>query len=550
MPKQAVPRLITIVLVILFLSGACAPVAPPIALAPATAAPTQGSSITATGPLPIAQTGSAPISEIATRVTHGAGKVIQFFKGDPNRVIFLLEESHAFTLGQVESAIILNRLYASYGVRAIGLEGLATGQTLDLAWAHPHPPFAPDMPITDREDVILQTLADGDANSVETLGLIYNDVTIAGIDDMALYAIQPQPAIWNAPYNYLYSIALAEMTDAGIKNDWKKLIDQKDFQAAFDYAIQNDSWTKLLRQRLDDQAASAEDWQSIAQQVLAKSAELKASPTTEDAANIKALQDYLTVVMQRSDAMAANLLMLSEANQGKPLPAVVGLMHARRIAEKLQAAGVTLVEIRYNSQVSGSQAGAIQSEAYLRMDKGQSVQGAGTLAAMLDGRRKPAPRTNQPWYFRQVLVRQALQWMVENAYQILGSQSVDFTRAEGAEQTGPAARFLQTLDANPEGLSLLSTVGIKLTPVAYIHQADGKSVNLDFTLDLPGAAEAVQGKAALDLKALKAGATTLEERLLSLQQALQNGKVNPPKGIDPAKWQDSSSDLWIRFTSP
>ena len=117
------------------------------------------------------------------------------------------------------------------------------------------------------------------------------------------------------------------------------------------------------------------------------------------------------MVMQRSDAMAANLLKLSQANPGRPVPAVVGLMHAQRIQEKLRAAGVTLVEIRYNSQVSGSPAGAIQNEAYQRMDKGQSVQGAGTLAAMLDGRRKPAPRANQPWYFRQMLARQALQWM-------------------------------------------------------------------------------------------------------------------------------------------
>lgn len=553
MPKQAIPRLIAIILTILILSSACAPMPVPVALpaptaAPGTAEPIQISTATSSGLHPILQTGTASVDKMANAITQKAGKVIQALSGDPNRVIILLEESHAFTLGQVESVIILNRLYSDYGIRTIGLEGLAAGQTLDLAWAHRNPPYTPDKPITAREDVILQTLAEGDANSVEALGLIYNDVTIAGIDDAALYAVQPAPAIWNAPYDYLYTIALAEMTSAKIKSAWKKLVDQNDLQAAFDYAIQNDAWTQPLRQTLDDQAASAEGWQSIIQQVLAKSAELKVTISDEDAGNLKALQDYLNVVMQRSDAMAANLLKLSQANPGRPVPAVVGLMHAQRIEEKLHAAGVTLVEIRYNSQVSGSTAGAIQNEAYSRMDKGQSVQGAGTLAAMLDGRRKPAPRANQPWYFRQVLARQALQGLVENAYQTLGSQSADFTLAEGL--SGPADQFLKTLAANPEEMSLLSTVGIKITPVAYAPQTGAKPATFDFTIGLPGIPEVVQGKAALDLKAFKAGPVTLEARLLALQQALIHGKTTPPKGIDPAKWNISSSDLWIQFISP
>jgi hypothetical protein len=506
------------------------------------------STATAPGLVPIAQTGSDTIGEMAAAVAQNAGKVIQTYSGDPKRVIILLEESHAFTLGQVESTIILNRLYSAYGVRTIGLEGLAAGQTLNLAWAHAHPAFTPDKPVTPREDVILQTLAEGDANSVEALGLIYNDVTIAGIDNASLYAVQPNPDIWNAPYNYLYSISLAEMTGENIKSAWKNLVDKKDLQGAFDYAIQNDAWTQPLRQRLDDQAASAEDWQAIAQSVLAKSAELKVKISDEDAANLKALQDYLNVVMQRSDDMAANLLKLSQANPGKPVPAVVGLMHAHRIAEKLQEAGVTLVEIRYNSQVSGSQAGAIPGQAYLRMDKGQSVQEAGTLAAMLDGRRKPAPRANQPWYFRQVLARQALQWMVENAYQTMGSQSADFTKTAGLSDR--ANQFLQDLAANPDEVSLLSAVGIKITPIAYTHATDARPPTLDFSIELPGVASAVQGKAAMDLKALKAGPVTLEARLLALRQALQHGKTTPPKGIDPAKWMISSSDVWVQFTSP
>jgi len=201
MPKQAIPLLIIIILAIFALSCESAPVV--LSPVPGTAILDQSRTPTSPGFLPIAQTGSTSVDEIANDITRGVGKVIQVLPGDPNRVIFLLEESHAFTLGQVESALILNRLYATYGVRTFALERLAAGQSLDLAWAHRPSPFTQDKPITNREDVILQTLAEGDANNMEALGLIYNDVTIAGIDDAVLYAI-----------------ALAEMTDTKTKDLW------------------------------------------------------------------------------------------------------------------------------------------------------------------------------------------------------------------------------------------------------------------------------------------------------------------------------------------
>ena len=220
-------------------------------------------------------------------------------------------------------------------------------------------------------------------------------MTIAGIDNASLYAVEPDPDIWNAPYNYLYSIALAEMSDAASKAPGKSWSTRKIFRKP--------SITPSTR-RLDAAAAPAPGRSDGLGRRLAvdypagpgQKRRIEGAHLDEDAGNLKALQDYLNVVMQRSDAMAANLLKLSQANPGRPVPAVVGLMHAQRIQEKLHAAGVTLVEIRYNSQVPGRAAGAIQNEAYHRMDKGQSVQGAGTLAAILDGRRKPAPAPTSP----------------------------------------------------------------------------------------------------------------------------------------------------------
>ena len=129
-----------------------------------------------------------------------------------------------------------------------------------------------------------------------------------------------------------------------------------------------------------------------------------------------------------------------------------------------------------------------------------------------------------------------------------GSQSADFTQIDGLSEQ--ASQFLLALATNPDEVSLLSTVGIKITPLAYTHATEAKPPTLDFSIEMPAMADALHGKVALDLKTLKAGPVTLEARLFALQKSLQSGKATPPKGIDAARWKISSSDLWIQFISP
>jgi len=201
------------------------------------------------------------LEELAAAVTQDVGVILQLVPGD-GRVIFLFEERHDSALVQVEIAIMLNRLYADYGLRHIGLEGLAESEgPLDCSWAHRPPPYRPGRPITPREDVIVQTLQDGEISAAEMMGLIYEDVVVDGVDDAALYAIpSPSGEAWSAPYNYLYSIALAGMSQVE-RIAWQALMDQGKEWEAFQLAVSTDEFTQSAFERLEDEVdyASAEE---------------------------------------------------------------------------------------------------------------------------------------------------------------------------------------------------------------------------------------------------------------------------------------------------
>lgn len=356
------------------------------------------------------------LAEVTNEVVAGVGEVLQIVPGDPAQVIFVFEEVHASRLHQVEIAIMLDRLYADHGLRRVGLEGLASPKTLDLAWAHTPPPYVPGQPITGREDVFVQTLQDGEISGAEFLGLIYEDVVVHGIDDAALYARAVKEEAWGAPYDYLYAIALVGMTRAQ-RAAWEALNNQKLYREAFLFAVSINPFTAERYAKLEDQVdvISAEDMIILLDELKAQAAKVKARlelfPGAEE--NLGLLRDYLRVVSRRSDVMAAHAVALVRDHPGAPIAITIGAMHTARVVEQLGLAGVSVVVVRTWAQANGITAGMLSAEAYRRKEQGLSVAPAGWLGSFLDGRKKPPPVTDMERYKINTLLdrlSQALVW--------------------------------------------------------------------------------------------------------------------------------------------
>ena len=357
------------------------------------------------------------LGEIAEEIAADAGEVLSVVEGDPERVIFVFEERHDSKLFQVEIAIMLNRLYEDYDMRHIGLEGLMTAEgTLDCSWAHRSSPYKPDQPITGHEDVIVQTLQDGEISAVEMMGLIYGDVIVHGIDNAELYGVSVPEEAWIAPYDYLYSIAFATMSEV-MFTAWQALTDLGKDQEAFEFAVSTNPFTAERYARLSDpaQLMSVEETLRMYDELRAKAVELDANLHPDAEPNMELLEAFLEAVHQRSEAFAANMLDLAAAYPGVPVAMNIGALHTARVAELFTDAGVSFIVLRSQAQSEGSTAGLLSPEAYRRKEQGLSVAPDWALGALLDGRRKPEPAATKAWYKAQVVIRELAQSFAETA---------------------------------------------------------------------------------------------------------------------------------------
>ncbi|MBC8496243.1 MAG: hypothetical protein H8D37_01150 [Chloroflexi bacterium] len=357
------------------------------------------------------------LDDLAAEIAEEVGVVTTVVETEAEPVIFVFEERHDSVLGQIEIAIMLNRLYTDHNLRHIGLEGhMADEEPLDLAWAHREPYYQPDQIITNREDVMTQTLQEGEIGSAELIGLVYHDVVVDGIDDAGLYAFDPPEEAWDAPDLYLYYIALAGMSDAN-RITWQALYDAEQYDAAFEFALGSDEFTSEMREKLSDPVdiVSIEEWLTALDELQAQAEAVEADLTEEHAASLEAMGEYFEHVSQRSGAMVAAALDLAAAYPEAPLAMTIGALHTARVVELLTDAGVSFAVIRPLSLAEGDTAGLLSAEAYQRKQQGLSVAPDGWLGSYLDGRRKPPPVVDQERYEIEEMVRELAQELAQEA---------------------------------------------------------------------------------------------------------------------------------------
>jgi len=363
------------------------------------------------------------LAELAEGVAGEEGVILFVEDHGSEEIVYIFEERHDSILGQVEIAMMLDTLYANHDLRIIGLEGLTVEDgPLDLSHMHGEPFYQPQQPITNREDVLVQTLQEGEISSAELLGLVYHDMVVAGIDNPELYAVSLDPMIWYTAHDHNYQIMSCEMSDEQF-DFWSELMQKEEYQMAYDYALQNSEPGQEMLERINGKN-SAEEYIEILDELegeVEDCAEKYGNPIPPKMINeLAALREYMDVVMARSEAMASAVVDLVEDQPGESVAITVGLMHTARIAELISEAGVSVVVIRPNSLEEDNTAGLLSDEAYQRKQEGLSVSQNGLLNAVLDGRgKKPTTTADNGWYEFSVKLREILQMFAwRNAHEL------------------------------------------------------------------------------------------------------------------------------------
>jgi hypothetical protein len=356
------------------------------------------------------------LQEIGDQIAEDIGVVLKVSEGDPSRAVFVFEERHDSILGQIEIAVMFNRLYRDQNTRHIGLEGFSSEEgVLDLAWGHFGGTYTPGTPISVREDIFMYMARDGILNSAELTGLIYADVTIHGIDDAKLYAVSGEEINFDFPFYYLYNIAIQTMSDSEYST-FSDLYYQERYTEAFDFAIGTSEYAMSIFERLISisDMASPEERYTIFEELQIKAAEVNVLINPEEEADMEALKDYLLVVSQRSDAMVANLKTVLDANPGAIIPISIGAAHTDRVIELLTEASIPFVVIQPKSLAEESVDGLYTEEAYARLERGLSPSPAGSLGAIIEGRKKPQPQSIREETILEAIIRLSLGIAMEN----------------------------------------------------------------------------------------------------------------------------------------
>jgi hypothetical protein len=376
--------------------------APPTATAAqptATPAPPTATQVPPTATPSTTEPSPDSVKAIAESIAAGVGKVGTVVDGKSGGSIFVFEETHVSPAGQIEIAIMLNRLYENHGLRHVGLEGaFAKDGQLDATKYHYPPPFRAHDPVRPPQDIVVSWLEGGDIGSAEMMALIYEDLEVVGIEDENEYNPELSEAANAAPVIYLYQIAILGLTQDQIV-EANRLISEGREDEAITYIINATEFTKQAYAELNDPktALAVEGMVDLIDRIAKKATEVGVEISSQDQQNFQEARAFFEARSMASGTMVGKVLQLVKQFPNAPVAMTMGAAHTEKLVGLLRQAGVPFAVISPNSLISGSQNGDLSNEAFDRKGDQLSVDPPGSLGVLLDGRKKPRPVLPTVW---------------------------------------------------------------------------------------------------------------------------------------------------------
>jgi len=315
-------------------------------------------------------------------------------KGDKLPFVVIFEERHDSRAGQVEIAIMLNRLYHKYGLRHLALEGAVLERpTPNAQWFH----ALPDANV--RRDVALQLLVQGEISAAEFAAMVFPDFELHPIEHEAEYLVEMSDDASIAFTYYLLAIAQTSLTSSQI-SEANSLIKQDKHLEAIEFMINSNSWTKQRYQLLlrRTPVVTIAEMINLANELQSKAKEVKADVKDYE----KYLQEakaFFVAAGVRGKTMVPTMMAVSSATlqSQAPIAMVIGAAHTGEITHLIEEETLSFAVISPLALLSDKRNGNLYSAVYDRKLKQESVDPAGVLGAFLDGRRKPRPIINEEW---------------------------------------------------------------------------------------------------------------------------------------------------------
>jgi hypothetical protein len=337
-----------------------------------------------------------PISQMGIAIAKDVGKVVAAGQGRSNVSIVVFEEKHDSRVGQMEIALMLLRLQRQYGLQLVSLEGaMASKGNLPVAWFR-NPSDNSEMKRA-RQAVALRMLRDGEIGAAEFIALVRPQVQVRGNEIQSEYDVNP-PEDGNPAGNLLGGIALQYLPPAQIQK-FSELMDAEKIEEARSIIVNSDPWVKERFQKLSGESErSTEELMPVLEEIRAKSAALNIKSDSAVDTQLNQLVHFYCVASKRSRTIVDLTQRMIAQAKAMSVALNIGAGHTPKVVELLKTAGISYVVITPLALATKSRAGDLTFDAYKRKQKLGSVDEAGLLGAILDGRKKLQPVVSEQSY--------------------------------------------------------------------------------------------------------------------------------------------------------
>jgi hypothetical protein len=143
---------------------------------------------------------------------------------------------------------------------------------------------------------------------------------------------------------------------------------------------------------------SSEELIPVIEDIRSKSVELGIPIDSESESQLNQLVHFYCVVSKRSITIFNQTLAMVNQPKTALVALNIGAAHTPKVVELLKAAGASYVVITPLALATGSRAGDLRTWAYRHKQGLGSVDQAGLLGAILDGRKRPRVVLSERWY--------------------------------------------------------------------------------------------------------------------------------------------------------
>lgn len=338
------------------------------------------------------------VAALANAISTDVGKVSISVNGVPEKMVIVFDEVHDSRAGQIEEAIMLNRLYNN-GTKFIALEGALTTDDLETSWFQ----RLPDTKT--KKEVAVQLLKKGEINSAEFIALIYPDVKVVGVEIKEEYDVNPPENGTISIPIYLMMIAWESLTSEE-KNKANELVENNKTLEAMDFIINANKWTKEKNawfEEYGDKIYSIEEMIKFLEEIDEKANKVRAKIDSKYKTYFQELEKFYRTGSKRSETIVANTLTISEKSTDMPIALIIGTGHTAKVAQLLNDYHSAYAVITGNSLIEHNNKSDLNWSTYKRKEQRLSVDEPNTLGSFLDKRyeksriKKLPPVLNEEW---------------------------------------------------------------------------------------------------------------------------------------------------------